>query len=153
MPYPLRPFAPRPEPGSPPRRDGISGSVEVPTSSRHRDQTGSADNRGEQHSPDTDEVAENELADEPENRRDENGELAEADNARHEPTWRGTKKVTEVGCELAVVGAVQRRIHERDDHERPKKPDRSDGRSHIRRLVWLQHHERWSRRRDVKHGG
>ena len=108
-------------------------------------QTSHADRRGEQHSPDTGEVAKDELTDEPENCGDEKGDLADADDARHEPVRNGIEKVAEVDRELSAVGALQRHIHAADEHgKRPEKPDRGDRRSHIRRLSWLGHHERWS---------
>ena len=119
----------------------------------NRDQTSGADDRAEQHSPDTGEAAEDELADEPEYRRHEKGELADADNARHEPMRNRSEKVAEGGGEATVFGALQRQIHESEDYKRPKKSDRGDRRSYIRPLIGLRHQQRWSRRRYVKHAG
>ena len=87
----------------------------------------------------------NELADEPENCCQEDGELTSADDGRYEPPRSRTENLAEVRPEL-TVGVVQHRIHESDDQKCQEEPDRGDLRSQVRPLMRLRHHERWSRR-------
>jgi hypothetical protein len=90
----------------------------------HCDQTSDAHDSREEHSADTSETTERQLAEQPENRRDQEADLAGTHDSGHEPPRSTTEEVAETGRETTRRDAQQRQVHESEQHEGSDEPDR-----------------------------
>ena len=90
---------------------------------RHRHEAGDADHCRQQHPPHPGDVAQRELSDQTQGRREENADLAHADDRRDGPPRYRCEQVAKVRRKLARRGRPQDQIHDREQRHAPDKPD------------------------------